>query len=119
MINCDSNKTEYICFATAESNADLVPSTIQFDLKTVKRVEVTCVLAILFDSKLKFDLHGQSEYGRLLHRWFFILKRGNKNWGLRYRVMVNLIKVFLPSLLYGGVVIVIVWLGILFRQFRC
>ena len=79
VINCDSNITEYRCFATAESNADLVPSTIRFGLKTVKRVEVTCVLGILFDSKLKFDLHGQSVYGRLLHRWSCISKHGNKN----------------------------------------
>ena len=105
VINCDSNKTEYTCFATAEGNADLVPSTIPLGLKTVKRVDTTCVLGIRLDSKLKFDLHGQSVYSRLIHRWSSILKHGNKNWGLSYRVTINLIKVlFLPCLLYGGVV---------------
>ena len=106
VINCDSNKTDYMCFATAEGNADLVPSTIPFGLKTVKRVDTTCVLGIRVDSKLKFDLlHGQSVYSRLIHRWSSILKHGNKNWGLSYRVTINLIKVlFLPCLFYGGVV---------------
>ena len=70
-INCNSNKTEcrYICFATAEGNADLILSTIQFGLKTVERVDATCILDIRFYIKLKFDLHGQSVYSRLMHRW--------------------------------------------------
>ena len=48
IINCNPNKTEFICFNTAENDAN-IPDSIQITGKTVKRVKQTKVLGLVID----------------------------------------------------------------------
>ena len=103
VVNCASNKTEYVCFSKAKGDIDIVPSHMPFGHKEINRVDVTCVLGLYLDQNLNFIHHSDRVYSKLLYRWTSILKYGNNQSGLNQRVMRNLIKVlFLPTLMYGG-----------------
>ena len=98
VVNCASNKTEYVCFSKAKGDIDIVPSHMPFGHKEINRLDVTCVLGLYLDQNLNFIHHSDRVYSKLLYRWTSILKYGNNQWGLNQRVMRNLIKVlFLPT----------------------
>ena len=103
VVNCASNKSEYVCFSKAKGDVDIVPSHMPFGHKEINRVHVTCVLSVYLDQQLNYIHHSDIVYSKLLYRWTSILKYCNNQWGLNQRVMLNLIKVlFLPTLMYGG-----------------
>ena len=58
IINCNPNKTEYICFGTAERNAE-IPDSIKLADKTVERVQQTKVLGLTIDEKLTYIPHSK------------------------------------------------------------
>ena len=41
IVNCDPDKTELICFGTAENNISLIPDTFELCNKTIRRVKQT------------------------------------------------------------------------------
>ena len=52
VINCDVNKTEYICFNRVKDDNTPIPSELQFGHKEIKLVTETKVLGLLIDDKL-------------------------------------------------------------------
>ena len=105
IVNCDPNKTELICFGTAEKNISLIPDTFDFCNKTIKRVNQTKVLGVILDENLRFIEHGKMVLQKLNYKWSQICKYSNNQWGLNQRVMVQLIKtIFHSSIFYAGIV---------------
>ena len=103
VVNCQPDKTEYICFGTAERNDGDIPDTLLLGDKVIKRVKKTKVLGLTMDEKLTYKDHSNILYKKLLTRWTLVRKYSNRNWGLNQRVMVQLIKtLFVPSLSYAG-----------------
>lgn len=103
VINCSPNKTEAICFNTAEGDSNLVPETFNLGEKTVKLVKKTKVLGLIIDEKLSFKPHSDYVYNKLVYRWVSIAKYSNKNWGFNQAVMTLLLKtIFLSCLYYAG-----------------
>ena len=102
IINCNPNKTEYICFGTAERDA-IIPDSIKLGDKTVKRVQQTKVLGLIIDEKLSYIPHGKEVNRKLLGKWAKICKYCNIHWGFNQRVMSQLINTFfVSSLQYAG-----------------
>ena len=54
VVNCLPNKTEVICFGTAENNRDLIPKELKLGDKTVKLVSHTKVLGVILYENLSF-----------------------------------------------------------------
>lgn len=102
IINCNKNKTEYLCFGTAENNAD-IPNSIQLADKTIKRVDKTKVLGLTIDEKLSYIPHSKEVHRTLINRWVRICQYSNIHWGFNQRVLSQLINtLFIPSLQYAG-----------------
>ena len=102
IINCDPNKTEYICFKSDPDDVP-IPDTINIGPKDIKKVDKTKVLGLTIDEKLSFIPHGQDIYKRLLGKWGQICMYSNKNWGFNQRVLVRIIETYFISIIqYGG-----------------
>ena len=103
VINCQKNKTEMVCFSTAENNSDLVPEKFKIGDKEIGLVSETKVLGLIIDSKLSYKPHSQLVLKKLNLKWFQIRKYCNRNTGLNQRVMVTLIRtLFISCLCYAG-----------------
>ena len=103
VINCSPNKTEVICFNTAENNKNLVPKTFKLGNKEIKLVSKTTVLGLVMDEDLSYKEHSNRVYKKLQFRWTLVCKYCNKNWGFNQRIMTQLIKtLFLSCLFYAG-----------------
>ena len=103
VINCLPNKTEVICFGTAENNKNLVPKEFKLGDKKIKLVRSTKVLGIIIDEDLSFIEQSTDVYKKLTTRWNMIQLYCNRNWGFSQRVMVELIRtLFLSCLFYGS-----------------
>ena len=103
VINCQPNKTEVICFGTAENNRNLIPTEFKLGSQTIKLVKFTKVLGITIDEDLSFIEHSKQVYKKLTTRWNIIQMYCNRNWGFSQRVMVELTRtLFLSCLLYGS-----------------
>ena len=103
VINCQPNKTEVICFGTAENNRNLIPTEFKLGSQTIKLVKHTKVLGITIDEDLSFIEHSKQVYKKLTTRWNMIQMYCNRNWGFSQRVMVELTRtLFLSCLLYGS-----------------
>ena len=79
IINCDPNKTELICFNTAEGEVNLVPKEFRLGDKVVRRVKQTKVLGLIIDEKLTFQQHSDYVYQKLILKWVLICKHSNSN----------------------------------------
>ena len=102
IINCNPNKTEFICFGTAEKEAD-IPDSIKIADKTVKRVKQTKVLGLVIDERLNYIPHSKEVNIKLLGKWARICKYCNIHWGFNQRVMSQIINTFfVSSLQYAG-----------------
>ena len=102
-INCLPNKTEVMCFSTAENDRSLVPQQFKLGNEKIKLVKNTKVLGITIDEELTFSDHSQDVYKKLITRWNLIQVYCNRNWGFTQRVMVQLIRtLFLSCLFYGS-----------------
>ena len=103
VINCQPNKTEVICFGTAENNKNLIPTEFDLGNQKIKLVKHTKVLGIIVDEDLKFIEHSKEVYKKLITRWNIIQLYCNRNWGFTQRVMVELTRtLFLSCLMYGS-----------------
>ena len=103
VINCNPNKSEVVCFGTAEKNPDLVPKTFKIGDKEVKRVPHTKVLGLVIDENLTYMEHAKQVYKRLIKKWAMICQYCNRHWGFTQKVIVQLIKtLFLSTLFYVG-----------------
>ena len=102
VINCDPNKTEFICFNKAEKE-DKVSNSIILTGKKVQQVEQTKVLGLIIDSKLSFKDHSKEIHRRLLEKWVRICQYCNIHWGFNQRVLRNIINTnFIPTMQYAG-----------------
>ena len=103
VINCDLNKTEVMCFNTAENNTDLIPSQFPLGDKVVKLVSKTKVLGLIIDEKLTFNPHAGMVQNKLLAKWVVICNSCNRQWGFTQRIMIQLLRtLFLSTLLYAS-----------------
>ena len=102
-INCQPNKTEYICFGAADHNAHAVPSTTDLGSNKVNKVPETKVLGLLIDENLTFTSHSKSVHRNILGKWARICCYTNKHWGFNQNVISQIAKTFfLTSLHYAG-----------------
>ena len=103
VINCSPNKTEIICFHTAEGDKSLIPQSFKLGHDDVKVVNKTKVLGLIVDEDLNFKAHSEYIYNRLVTKWVLVSKYSNKNWGFSQRVMTQLLKtIFLSIIYYAG-----------------
>ena len=102
-INCDRNKTEVICFNTAEENMHLIPNQFKLGNETIQRVSQTKVLGLTIDEKLTYNAHSQAVLKRLHEVWSTLCKYASRNWGFNQQVMLYLVKtLFLSIISYAG-----------------
>lgn len=102
-INCLPNKTEVMCFGTAENDRSLIPAEYKLGSQKIKLVKNTKVLGITLDEQLTFTEHSKDVYKKLITRWNFIQLYCNRNWGFTQKVMVELTRtLFLSCLFYGS-----------------
>ena len=103
VINCSPNKTELVCFNTAEKDISQIPSSLPLGDKPIMFVSETKVLGVIIDKDLTYKSHSKMIHKRLCHRWVTVCKHSNRNWGFSQRVMVQLIKtIFQSTLLYAS-----------------
>lgn len=103
IINCQPDKTEILCFSTAENNRSLVPNTFKLCGQDIKIVKHTKALGLIIDEDLKFIEHGKAVYNKLAKKWATICSYSHRHWGFNCRVMVQIIKtLFHSSLFYAG-----------------
>ena len=102
IINCDPNKTEYICFQSQDTGIP-IPDTVNIGNKEIKKVEKTKVLGVIFDEALSFLPHCEEVNNRLLGKWGQICKYSNTQWGFNQRVLTRIIQtVFITIMQYAG-----------------
>ena len=103
IINCQPDKTEMICFSTAENDKTLVPTTFQICGNEIKLVKHTKALGLVIDEDLNFVEHGKAVYKKLAKKWGTICNYTHRHWGFNIQVMTQLIKtLFHSSLFYAG-----------------
>ena len=104
-INCQPNKTEYICFGTADQETEVIPDTIKMGSKEVKKVKETKVLGLIVDEDLNFNSHSKKVYNNILGKWVKVCKYTNQHWGFNQKVISQIAKTFfLTSLHYAGII---------------
>ena len=97
------NKTEIICFHTAERNSNLIPESFKLGNKSIYKVAETKVLGLTIDENLSFIPHSEVILKSLHNRWNTLCKYSNRHWGFSQSVMLYLLKaLFLSKLSYGG-----------------
>ena len=96
-INCNKDKTEVICFNTKEKNDDLVPWKFTLGENEIQRVLKTKVLGLVMDHELKFNYHTEQVLKSVRITWVSLCKLSNRQWGLKQKVMVYLIKTLIIS----------------------
>ena len=102
VINCNKDKTEYVCFGVARTD-DKIPNNLKIGDKTVQKVEKTKVLGLTIDAKLNFTDHSQKTYQRLCEKWVKICEYCNIHWGFNQKVLTRLINtIFLSIIQYCG-----------------
>lgn len=102
-INCDRNKTEIVCFNTAEGNKELVPNSFKLGDNVIYKVAETKVLGLTIDEDLTYKKHSQEVLKSLHAKWAILCKYSNRHWGFNQHVMIYLIKaLFISKLSYGS-----------------
>ena len=105
IVNCAEEKTEIICFGTAENDASLVPDTFKLGNSSIRFVEKTKVLGLIMDQKLSYIEHAKYVNRKISFRWVSICKHTNRNWGFRQHVIVRLIEVLIATCIhYAGTI---------------
>ena len=103
VINCQPDKTELICFSTAENDRSLVPKTFKLGDADIRLVTHTKVLGLIIDENLKFHEHRKYVYKKLCNIWVTICQYSNRHWGLNINTMLRILKtLFIPTLMYAG-----------------
>ena len=60
IINCQPDKTEIMCFSTAEGNKWMIPKTFKLWGQDIKLVKNTKALGLIIYDELTFIDHGNS-----------------------------------------------------------
>ena len=81
LINCLPNKTEIVCFGTAEGDRSLIPDSFGLGNDIIKLVSHTKVLGLIMDENLSYKDHSNMVHHKLLFRWVTIRKYSKRNWG--------------------------------------
>ena len=103
-INCQPNKTEYICFGTPDGNSQDVPTSVKLGNSNIKRVTQSKVLGVTIDEDLSFMSHSKSVLGKMQGKWARICTYTNKHWGFNQKVITQITQTFfLTSLHYCGI----------------
>ena len=103
VINCQPDKTEVICFSTAENDKTLIPKTFKICDESIKLVKHTKALGLIIDEDLNFMEHGKAVYKKLAKKWGTICSYSHRHWGFNHQVMTQIIKtLFHSSLFYAG-----------------
>jgi exonuclease III len=101
-INCDKNKTELICFNSAEGDRETIPNTFKLGNKEIHKVTETKVLGLVIDQDLTYKQHSEMVLRDLYARWATICKYTNKYWGFNQHVMIYLLKaLFISKISYA------------------
>ena len=104
-INCQPDKTEYICFGTADKKVEVIPDSVKMGNKEVRKVAETKVLGLTVDEDLTFNSHSKKVYNKILGKWTTICKYTNKHWGFNQKVITQIAQTFfLTSLHYAGII---------------
>ena len=90
-INTDRNKTEVICFITAENDKSLIPQSFLLGGEEIFKVSETKVLGLLIDENMTYKSHSKLVLKSLHQRWSSLCKFSNRHWGFHQRVMVYLL----------------------------
>ena len=69
IINCLPNKTEVVCYGTAEGDRSLVPSSFKLGSEEIRLVTQTKVLGLIMDENLDYKSHSDMVYKKLVFRW--------------------------------------------------
>ena len=105
IINCLPNKTEVVCYGTAEGDRSLVPSSFKLGSEEIRLVTQTKVLGLIMDENLDYKSHSDMVYKKLVFRWVTMCKYSNRNWGFNQAVVVRLTKTLFTSVMfYAGLV---------------
>ena len=103
IINCQPDKTEIMCFSTAEGNKSMIPKTFKLCGQDIKLVKNTKALGLIIDDELTFIDHGNSVYKKLVKKWAIICNYSHRHWGFNQQVMIQIIRtLFHSSLFYAG-----------------
>lgn len=103
VVNCQPDKTEYICFGISDKNSQAMPNSVPLGNKVIKRVTQTKVLGLIVDEKLTYTPHSKNVYNKLAGKWVNMCKYSNKHWGFNQKVITQIAKTFfLTSLHYAG-----------------
>ena len=103
-INCQPNKTEYICFGTPDGNAQDIPAAVQLGNSEIKKVAQSKVLGVTIDENLDFIPHSNNVFRKIQGKWARICTYTNKHWGFNQRVITQITQTFfLTSLHYAGI----------------
>ena len=103
VINCQRDKTEYICFGTAERNNQVLPNSMKLGNKDIKQVTKTKVLGLIIDENLSYIPHSESVLNKMNGKWANVCKHINIHWGFTQRVVSQIARTFLlTSLHYAG-----------------
>ena len=104
-INCQPNKTEYICFGVADNKVEDIPVSVKLGNKEVMKVCETKVLGLTVDENLSFVSHSQNVYNKIQGKWASICNYTNKHWGFNQKVLTQIAQTFfLTSLHYAGII---------------
>lgn len=102
-INCDRNKTEVICFNTAERNKELVPKSFKIGDSEIYLVNKTKVLGLTIDEELSYRPHSEEVLKSILAKWATLCTYSNRHWGFKQKVLCTLIKaLFISKISYGS-----------------
>ena len=105
VLNCEPQKTELICFGTAEKKPGLIPQEFKIGNNTIYFVDKTKVLGLTIDCNLNYIEHGKEVKKKVLHRWVKLCKFSNRNWGFRQHITVKLLEALVSSCIqYAGIV---------------
>ena len=103
IINCQPDKTEVICFSTAENDKSLIPQMFKICGESIQLVKQTKALGLIIDEDLNFKEHGKAVYKKLAKKWGTICSYSHRHWGFNHQVMIQIIKtLFHSSLFYAG-----------------
>ena len=90
VINCNTNKTEIICFNSYDHAG--VPTSFNHGVKSIQLTDHTKVLGVILDSKLTFKQHSKHVHNNLVYRWVCMSRYANRNWGMNQTVIVRVAK---------------------------
>ena len=103
IINCQPDKTEIMCFSTAENDKSIIPKTYKLCDKDIKLVKNTKALGLIIDEDLTFIEHGRAVHKKLVKKWATICTYCHRHWGFNHQVMIQIIRtLFHSSLFYAG-----------------